>query len=207
MVEIASQMRAKDPAHTFTVTADRTFVGGTQNRVTIATNSAFLSLLFGSGPNFSTTVAPLIGFTSTDKTGSTSYQGTLTSGTALATEWYGHNYQGPLTNRRNFGAVNISASGEKESVVFALQQFIDVEFQYEPQTKVLTTWVALIDWMISQRPFDFTPEISTPTLVYQVTLEKSSADGKGLAFLMKEMLPMYPFTYTTGAMMFRLRGT
>ena len=206
MTEVQSQLKSAAPAYSWFVTADRTFSGGTQNRVSIQTSSVYLEINFATGTHASTNCALLLGFPNADQTGDVTYTGTSTAGTALVTEWWGKNYRPPELYRKNFGAVNVSASGEKESVVWALQRFIEVEYQYESQTKAYTQWSPLIDWMIQQRRFDFTPEISAPSNVYDCTLEKSSADGKGLAFNMKEMLPQFPFRFTTGAMTFRVRG-
>jgi hypothetical protein len=122
------------------------------------------------------------------------------------TDWFGFNYQPPQVYRKAFGTVNVSTSGEKEAITWVIQKFVGVEFRFESQAKVLTTWQSWIDWAIQQKPFDFTPEISTPNTVYDVTLEKSSEDGKGLAFNMKEQVPQYPFRFTTGAMVFRVRS-
>lgn len=203
--EIESQMLSVSLT-TITATADRTYAGGTQNRVTIATSGAYLDLLFGTGPNAAISIATLIGFTATDKTGALTYTGTSSAGTVLIPDWWGKNYTPPTLNRRNFGTVNISTSGEKEAVIFASQQFINVQFDFEPQSKALTDWPTLIAWMIKQRPFDFTPEISSPNVVYEVTLEKSTEDSKGLAFNLREMIPQYPFQFSTGAMVFRRKG-
>lgn len=202
---IVSAMKAAAPAETFTATADRTFGGGLQNRVTIATTSApSLDLLFSTGPNALNTIAPLIGFLSNDFTGSLSYQGTSSAGIALAPNWWGKNYRPPEFFRKNFGALNVSASGQKEAIVFAIQRFIGVEFEHEPNSAAFADWPALIDWMIQQRPFDFTPQVASPNTVYEVTLESSAEDGKGLAMQLKEMLPSKPFQWTTGPLVFRV---
>jgi len=65
----------------------------------------------------------------------------------------------------------------------------------------------MMEWLIQQREFEFTPEISSPNLVYEGTLEKTDSDSKGLGFEFKEMLPDFPFYYRTGMMQFRLKQT
>ena len=87
--------------------------------------------------------------------------------------------------------------------MFNEQYFIDVEFMYEAKSS-LPAWVSFRDWAISQAPFDFTPEISNPTVFSPVTLEKSPYGEKGMGFLMKEQLPDFPNEYTTGMMNFRV---
>lgn len=203
--EIIRAMQEVDTSNEYTVSIDRTVSGGTQNRVTISTDGAFLELLFSSGPRAASTVAPVIGFPYTDQTGATSYQGTSTAGTSLVPDLVGYNYLGPEFDQRNFGAVNLSASGEKEAIVFQIQQFWQVQFKHISKTKWVDEWRALMGWLIQQRPLEFIPEISDPTTYYDGTMESTQADGRGVAFKVREMLPQFPNTYDTGIMRFRRR--
>lgn len=201
--EISTQMNSVDASNNYTVTVDRTLAGGTQNRMSITTTGTYLSLLFGTGPNHSTSAAPLIGFNPLDYTGNTTYTGSASIGTALIPSQIGYNYLNDLNQVKVFGAVNVSASGLKEAVTFNFQKFINVEFKYEPKTR-LQEWQTFFLWAIQQRPFDFMPEVSAPSTVYQVTLDKTSYDGKGLGFQMKEMLPQFPNVYTTQDLSLRI---
>lgn len=202
---IALAMSTADPNNVYTCTVDRTFSSNLQNRVTIATSGSFLSLLFNTSSLASSSIASTIGFsTGSDQTGATTYTSTSTSGTALSTTWYGYNYQRPDANLKTIGAVNISATGAKEVVYWSVQQFLSVEFRYEAQAYVLSNWLTFLQWAVKGQPFEFTPEIKSPSTVYSVTLEKSPGDSKGLGFLMKEMLPDFPFMYTTGNIEMRL---
>jgi len=201
--EIARAMNAADTSNTYTCTVDRTYSSNLQNRVTIATNGSFLSLLFSSGVTAAASVRDVIGFAHTNQTGATTYTGSTTTGTALHTAWYGFNYQSPTVNLRTIGASNIATDGTKETVWWSVQQFSTVQFKFEAQADVLVSWQPLIAWMVKGRPFELTPEVSSPTTVYSYTLEKSSADGKGLGLQMKEMIPDFPLLYDTGLMEFR----
>lgn len=207
MAEIKRAMEAADPLNTYTVTANRNFVGGTENRVTITTSGLFLSLLFLTGTRTSSTTAPLIGFAVADQTGLLTYTGTLSAGTIIVSELEGYTYVPIEMNKKVQGTVTISAGGEKEAVVWQVQQFIDVEFKYEPEAKVLTEWQDFIDWAIQQKAFEFTPSIASPNSVVEVTLETTDADGKGLGWKWKEMLPQFPFFYRTGNIKLRKRIT
>lgn len=202
---IAAAMNLADTSNIYTCTVDRTFSSNLQNRVTIATNGAYLKLLWSTGNVAGISVATTIGFsTGSDSSGATSYQGSTTTGTAFETSWYGFNYQRPDINLRTIGAVNMSAAGYRETVFWSVQQFLNVEFRYEAQAYVLANWAPFLAWMSKGLPFDFTPEVSTPATFYSCTLEKSSVDSKGLGMQMKEMLPDFPLLYTTGAMEMRL---
>lgn len=203
--EIIRAMQQADPDFNYDVTADRTIAGGLQNRITIAQESGtYLDLLFASGPRANVSVASLIGFQAIDYTGDITYTGSSTSGEILIPDFVGYNYLGPSFNRKVFGNVNVAVSGVKEAVVYQIQKFIEVSFKYEPQDKWESQWVFLVDWIIQQRPFDFTPEISTPEIAYNVTLESSTEDGKGLGFKPREMLPEFPFFYDTGILSLRV---
>lgn len=200
---IATAMQAVDGSNNYSSSVNRNILGGTQNRITITTTGTYLSLLFNTGVNVNTSVSSTIGFLPIDYTGSTSYTGSTTTGNILMPQFIAYNYLSDLHQAKVFGAVNVSASGLKESVVFAIQTFIDLEFRYEPAS-ALPTWVSFFTWAIQQRPFDFIPEITNPSVAYQVTLEKSPYDSKGLGFSMKEMLPTFPNLYQTGAINFRI---
>lgn len=202
-LQVASAMQAQDSLNVYSCTVNRSILGGTQNRLTISTTGTYLDLLFSTGPNFNTSVSSAIGFLPIDYTGSTSYTGSSTTGISLIPEFIAYNYLSDFNQGKVFGAVNVSASGLKEAVVFAVQKFIDLEFRYEPYSK-LAEWVNFFTWSIQQRPFDFIPEITNPNTNYQVTLEKTSYDSKGLGFQMKEMLPNFPNLYQTGPLNFRI---
>ena len=134
--EIVRAMQEVDNLNTYTVTADRSYSAGTQNRVTISTSGTFLELLFDTGPRADSTIASLIGFPIVDQTGATSYTGTSTAGTALIPTLAGYNYLGADFMRKNFSVVNVSASGRKESIVWQTQKFWQVQFKYEHTQKL-----------------------------------------------------------------------
>lgn len=200
---VANALQSIDSANIYSVTVDRTILGGTQNRITISTNGSFLSLLFGTGPHATTSIATLIGFNPADYTGLTTYTGNQSSGTTLTPDYIGYNFLSDQHMARIFGAVNISASGLKEAVTFNTQYFIEVDYKYEPSSKLLQ-WKNFFTWAIQQRPYDYTPEISNPTTVYNVTLETTQEDPKGLGYRMNEMLPDFPNFYQTGPLKFRI---
>jgi len=205
--EIERAMNVADVNNNYTLDIDRTVNGGLENRITIESYGAYLSLLFGSGPRAASSVASLIGFAQTDYTGDIEYTSSTSTGTVLVTTYAGHNFIPQEFNRQVFGKVNVATSGLKEAVVFNIQAFIEIEFRHEAKAKVMTEWVPFLNWAIRQRPFEFTPEYTDPTTIYDVTLEKTAADGQGLAFKFKEMLPRKPNLYQTGTMTMRLNAS
>lgn len=201
--EIGRAMNAADPYNTYGVSIDRTADGGLGNRVTISTAGLFMNLLFGTGPRTSSSVASLIGFSATDQTGSLNYTGTSSAGFVLVPEYVGYSYLGPDFLRSVFGSLNISARGDKEAVVWQVQKFFQVEFRFEPEAKVISEWTPFMTWAIQQKGLEFTPDVSTPSVFYECTLEATDMDTKGLGYRMTEMLPDFPFNYRTGMMKFR----
>lgn len=204
--EIVRALSELDALNTYTVTVDRTIAGGTQNRITISTSGTFLEFYFLTGPRTASTAATLMGFNVLDYTGSTTYTGSFSVGTPLIPTLKGYTYLGPEFDRKVFGSVNISASGVKEAIVFNIQKFIQVEYKYEPKAFVVSDWFPFMEWAIQQRPFDFTPEISSPTVFYECTLEKTQEDGKGLGYKFMEMLPKFANFYQTGLLTMRQRN-
>jgi hypothetical protein len=202
---IVSAMAAADTVNTYTATANRSYSGGTQNRVTIATSGAYFSMLFNSGPNTSTTIARLIGFAVSDQTGSTSYTGTSSAGTLLQPVWWGKNYRDVNMLRKNFGSLNISANGTKEAITYQIQQFFQVQFDYEPYSAIASSWQPFLTWAVQQQSLEFTPDITNPNTVYNCTLESTEYDSAGLGYEMREMIQEgMPFLYSTGLLKFRL---
>lgn len=200
MTEVVRAMNEADTgASIYTYTIDRTINGGTESRVTISTTGAYLLIDF----SVAASCGLLMGYNAAIYSGATSYTSATSPGTSLIPERIGFTYLGPEFDRKVQGAVNISAAGEKEAVIFAIQKFISVEFKFEPTAKVISEWEPFLSWAIQQRTFEFTPQISSPNTVYQVTLDKTSADGKGLAYRMVEQLPEFPFAYRTGMLTMR----
>jgi hypothetical protein len=187
------------PSRLFSYSINRTVSGGLENRVTLTCSTG----TFGIDFSVAASIGPTLGFNASIYTGSLSYTGSVTAGTALVPELVGYTYLGPDFYKDINGAVNISATGLKEAIVFQIMQFMQVEFKYEPQAKVITQWSPFWNWAIQQKVFEFTPQVSDPTTYYEVTLEKSSSNGKGLGFKMTEMLPNFPFYYQTGMITMR----
>lgn len=202
--QIALQMQSTDPDRIYSVTVDRSVMGGTQNRITVSTSGSFLELLFSTGPNAATSPATIMGFLDNDYTGNTTYTGAASTGTILIPDFVGYSYDDSTNMAKLFGAVNVATSGLKEAVTFAVQYFVNVEFKYEPSSR-LAEWKTFFIWAIQQRQFDFTPEISSPETVYNSTLESTEMDEQGLGYKMREQLDEnLPNFYTTGPLKFRI---
>jgi len=195
---IISAIQAQDVVSTYSFSVNRAILGGTENRFTLTSTDTVFSLLFSSGnPN---NPASLIGFGAADFTGATTYTGSSTCGTALIPNQLGYTYLSPKRMPKNLGAVNVSASGLKESITFSVQTFWQVMFKYIPEALADSDWYPLMIWLIQQREFEFTPDITDPNTVFVSTLENP---GTGIELPLTEMLPDFPFLYSTPLMNFR----
>lgn len=197
LTAIQTAMQSIDTSDVFNLTADRTLSGGTQNRITInCITSASFSLLFSSGN--ANNLAAILGFATSDFTGSTSYTGTLTTGIGFQPTQFVYTYVPSSRWSKRFGSVNISASGVKEAIVFGEQNFWSMQFKFEQTAAVISNWEPVISWLAAQRPIDFTPDITIPGTFGSGTLEKPA-----LELSMTEMLPQLPNHWQTPLMTFR----
>jgi hypothetical protein len=202
--EIVRAMQAADGLNTYTATATRSTAGYTQNRITIATSTATgLELKFSTGPNSVASIASLIGFAATDRTGALTYTGTLSTGVYLFPAQVGYTYQPTSTYQKAQGMVNVSAAGVKETLTFSINEFFQVEFKYEPEATAITQWTNFFDWAIQGNELEFLADYTDTATLVRCTLERTAFDGKGQGFMMQEMLPDFPFFYRTGVMHFR----
>ena len=209
MAAIKSAMEIADPAHTYTLTLNRTVSGGQSNRMTITTSGSFLSLLFGTGVNAASSPAFLMGFTATDRTGFTTYTGVNQSGIILIPAFPTWNYLGPDEMVDQDGVKNVTANGIKETLVFAEMPFLQGEWRYITDidgSQQKTQWVAFLKYATQQLRLEFQPSIvENPSLFYQVTLESTPADSNGMKYKLEQMTQAGLFRqYQTGLMKFRL---
>lgn len=209
LAHIKSKMEIADPLHTFTVWVDRSIDSGRSMRVHISTDATHLDLLFSSGTAANATVGTLLGFLSSDYTGATSYAASSNPGTILIPEMPIYDYLGPDQNFVNDGVKSVSASGVKETLVFAQMRFIQGQWKYITnnfgQTQ-LSEWTSFMKYATQQKKFEIVPSIFEDfNIFYEVTLEATPEDQNGMAFKFKQMRSdgLYRF-YDTGLLKFRV---
>lgn len=206
LTEVQRALNAADPTNFYSYSIDRSVSGGLESRVTLTSTGGYFALLFSTGTRAVTSCAELLGFTSTDYTVGTAHESATSAGTTFLSALPGYNYISPIVSKRVQGSINVSASGQKEAIVFGLESFLEVEFRHETQADVYTTWADFGTWAIQQRPFEVVPIYSEYATYYDVTLDSTAADGKGLAFSFREMLPDFPFYFQTGRLKFKINN-
>ena len=208
LFQVKKQMQLADGVNVYTVSVNRTVPNVKSNQVTISTNGAYLSILFGTGPNASNSVSTLIGFPTSDLTGSTSYTSGSPAGIILVPDFPMWDYLSPdnfVTNDMN---KNVSAAGIKETLVFAQVLFTQAQWKYITNFNgtQLTEWQAFMKYTVRQLKFEFTPSIyEDATKFYPVTLEKTSSGADGGAYKLNLMNKdgLYRF-FETGVLDFRV---
>jgi hypothetical protein len=195
---IVQAFQSVDPINTYTFSVNRTISGGTENRITLTSTDTVFSLLFATG--VASNPASLIGFSPLDYTGALNYTGFASAGSTLIPNQLAYTFLSTENKIKNYGVRNISASGLKETITFAIQYFLQAQFKYIPEQTYESEWYPFVQWAIQQRPFEFTPEISSPTVFYNVTFDDPD---QGMSFTAPEMLPDFPGLYSTPLMVFR----
>lgn len=161
--EVQRAMTAADATNTYTVTINRTTSGGTQNRITIATSGAYLSILFSTGTRAASSAATLLGF-SGDKTGNTTYTGTATAGTILLPTYPPQEHQplGSIYDARR--VVNDSTSGRIETVSFTTFRNFTFRFKWILEdSDEYTGFQNIVQWMLRGGPVEFVSDITDDT--------------------------------------------
>lgn len=209
LAEIKRAMELIDGVYKYTWSINRGVNAGTSNQITVSTTSSYFSLLFGSGPSAASSPRDLLGFNQTDYTGSTTYTGPNQAGLVLYPDFPTYNYLAPDYFVTNDGSKNISASGIKETLVFAQMKFIQGQWRYITDFKnagQATAWSTFLKYASRQLKFEFTPSVQENyNVFYKVTIESTTGDNNGMGFKLEQMLGagLYRF-YDTGLIKMRV---
>jgi hypothetical protein len=172
-----------------------------ENRVVFSADVSF-TLLFGTGARVSSSIASLIGFNAVDSGPSMSHYGSFTTGTKYMPDRVAYNYRGPSELVKQDGARVVSASGIKETIVFATQRFVEAHFKYNRDKASLERF---LEWATLQKRFEITPEFDNPTVFFEVTLDKTANDQNGMAFeLVEHVGDGMPNYWDTGMLRMRV---
>lgn len=186
-------------------------------KFTIA-NATNFSILFSSGVNASRSIASVLGFNSTDLTGTNTYTSQNSSGKVYTTQFYFQSYKSTTQNRKAIdGVVNKSASGKVEVVKFGNERFMEGELLFitdliqdnvsiiRTNTSGVSDYLSLIEWLTEKAPVEIMIDENNPEEFQTFILESTEQDSKGLDYELIELyersLPLY---YRSGKLKFKL---
>lgn len=207
---------AMDAAGTGTYTVS---VARATRLISITGPSGGFSLLTNSGSGSGSSPWSLMGFDETaDQTGSTGYTGASGAGSVYAPQFRLQDYVAS-TDWQELVDVNVieSANGDIETFAFGTRNFIQCNITYandysQPTSSIIkndASGVAnlrafMVD-ITKKRPFEFMPDIDTPTTYQEVLLESTPDTKDGTGFRLKEMYSKgMPGYFETGVLKLRV---
>lgn len=194
LAEIKRAMEAVG-TNTYTVSVDRA-----TRKITISTGSNF-SLLVSSGTHLGTSAFGLMGFTGSDRTGASTYQGNAGSGFEYKPQAILFDHIAPENwVDKNDAVVNSSASGRVQAVSFGTVRYAQLNIKLatnktvsanqvgiENQVNGLDNLRAFMEYGITKAEFEFIPDRDTPSSFYRVLLDRTEDAKDGTSFKLKEL--------------------
>ena len=181
-------------ALTYTVTVSRA-----TRKYTIASTSTF-SLLALTGSRLGQSPWSLLGYSATDKTGSSSYESENASGVEFRPQFFLQSFIESAHNQDSVKTVvNESASGALEIVTFADTKFFEMNIRFntnvaqgsgnpiESNLTGLTELVTFMEFATTKGLVEFMPDRATPNDFFTIRLESTPTDKKGTAFRLREL--------------------
>lgn len=193
---------------TFTVTVDRS-----TRFITVAGDSSFeLNTTSGSGSN----VFSLLGFSGADKSGSTSYTGTIASGSEYKPQFKLQKFVNFDDNQQAvYSSVAKSADGTIELVSFGEEKMMTAEIPFatniaqsggpiENQSNGLDNLRTFMQYITKKRKIEFCPNRDSVNTYFKCILESSEASGMGTGFRLKEYFGSHMGYFSSGVLKFRM---
>lgn len=195
----------------YTVTLDRT------TRTLTVSGDAPFDLLVSSGANIGADAFPLMGFTGSDLTGLSSYEGDSQCGLYFEPQFMLQKYVDFEDNIKTTSAsVNESASGNVEVVSYGTVNYMECNITL--QTNIVQAkgsylksdpagydnLRAFLRYLITKAPIEFIPDLDTPTSFKDCLLESSKEGANGVNIKIKELYTKgYAEYYESGLLTFR----
>lgn len=213
LTTLASELQNKlneNGGQTYTVTIDRS-----TRKYTIAASSNF-TLRVTTGTHVGTSAFSLLGFSS-NQTGSNSYESQSEVGTSYEPQFYLQDYISPDDWKEAVDeSVNQSATGVVEVVSFGQIQYLQMNIRYandylqggafiKNNASGVSDLRTFMSFIIQKLPFEFVPDIDSPSSFYKVLLESTSISSQGTGFRLKELYDQsLPGYYETGVLKLRI---
>lgn len=194
----------------YDITVDRA-----TRKITISADNIF-SILTTSSGQLATSTFLLAGFSGSDKTGATSYEGDNSSGSIYNVQYKLQGYtnfenqqgkQSSILNTPADGAfVEVISYGSEKIMDCEIKFATDYELDKTSQVRENLNGVSdLRDFMLyitNKAPIEFIPNENLPNTFTKCILDRTPEDGKGTKFKLKED-KKWRETYTTGMIKFR----
>ena len=204
-VEIARAMTAVG-GQTYSVSVNRV-----NRRLTISASSSF-TLRIATGSNVGSDIYSLAGFTGTNVTG-TSLTGGSGAGYEYVPQFRLQDYVKPGQRKETIeSTINETGSGRIEVVKFGLRSLIEMNIRFitsvpqggaiEHNPEGYEDAEFFMTELIKRGDIEFMPDRDDTSTFYEISLESTEADSKGLKFkLIEEPAQDY---YRTGKLVFRI---
>lgn len=198
---------------TYSVNIDR------DSRIMTISADAPFDLLTNTGSTVGTSIYSLLGFdTTADYTGSDTYTGKFSIGSAYYPQFKLQSYVSPDDfQERNEASKNISSSGKKVEVInFGLAKFIELEIKFITNLKMdgqviknnptgLEDARAFLQYITQINEFEFMPDYSDTNNFYRVILESTQSNNDGTGYKLRELINNGLFDiYETGLLKLRV---
>jgi hypothetical protein len=206
--------RAMDAVGALTYTVS---VARSTRLITISAVSNF-TLRISSGSNASVSAYGMIGFSGANQTGTNTYTGATASGSAYTSQFAPQDYVSSDDLRKAVEAsVATTASGRVQVVSFGSEEFFEMNLRFctnisQPSSGPITsssTGVddirSLMQYLITKAPVEFMPDKDDSDTYYQLILESTSEDNRGIGYRLRERYDIgIPGYYDTGVLKFRV---
>lgn len=180
---------------TYTVTANRS-----DRTYTISAPSNF-DLLFSSGSNAGLSIASVIGFSATDKTGSNSYDSDTSAGSEFIPQFRLQNYV-TLDDYQEKAQANINESASGIVEVFSIGTRKFLEFNIGPTTdnamrksgglfvndsSAVSKLRSFMEYAITKGDIEFMPDQNDKNTFNTIILERTPTSSTGTGFKLREL--------------------
>lgn len=167
--------------------------------VTISADGTF-ELLVGTGSQSGASVFGLLGFTNSDRTGASIYEGDQQSGSEYKTQFKLQDYIDPENYQFLSDAIiNQTATGAVEVVTFGNEIFIQFNLKYitnkpgdgyviRSNPNGLGDAISFLKSITSKQRFEFMPDEGDPNTFFKCILESTTASRDGIGYKLKELV-------------------
>lgn len=197
----------------YTVTVDRA------TRLISVNATGVFSLLVLSGSASGISAFPMIGFSGSDRTGSTSYTGNVSSGKSYIPQFKLQDYIDSTHWKQSADkTVNKTSSGRIEVVRFGEERFMQCNIKFitsipQPNGVIKSNSTGLQDaidflsYLITKSPIEFIGDINNADIFESFILESAPDFTDGTGFRLKELYDKGLIDYyETGVLKFRVVG-